>query len=84
MPTVLSDAELAAALSARDLTDPAHGPHALQLLVTAILDALHVITADQRMIRAHPLVPVGENYDQLGYAPDAVTRGRPVHPVRRP
>ncbi len=55
----------------RDLTDPAQGPHALQLLVTAILDALG---GDRRLVRADPVVSVEQNYDQLGYSPDAVTR----------
>jgi phenylalanyl-tRNA synthetase alpha chain len=67
----LTSTELAAALAVRDLTDPTQGPHALQLLVTAILDAL---AGDVRLVRAYPVVPVEENYDQLGYAPDAITR----------
>jgi phenylalanyl-tRNA synthetase alpha chain len=67
----LTGTELSAALSVRDLTDPSQGPHALQLLVTAILDALG---GDVRLVRAHPVVPVKENYDQLGYVPDTITR----------
>jgi phenylalanyl-tRNA synthetase alpha chain len=72
MPAVLTPAELAAALSLRDLTDPAQGPHALQLLIAEILAALP--GAHQRVVRAHPVVPVADNYDHLGYAAGAVTR----------
>jgi hypothetical protein len=34
-------ARLAAALALRDLSDPAAGPHAMQLVVTSLVDALH-------------------------------------------
>lgn len=62
--------ELVHALNVRDLTDPAQGPHALQLLIadlTAVLD-------DPREVRHHPLVPVEHNYEHLGYPRDAITR----------
>lgn len=68
--------ELHAALSLRDLTDPAQGPHALQLIV----DALHTRLAaawpytEIWTRRDHPVVPLADNYDNLGYAADAVTR----------
>ncbi|MDX3656178.1 hypothetical protein PV646_02560 [Streptomyces sp. ID05-26A] len=62
--------ELVRALNVRDLTDPAQGPHALQLLIadlTAVLD-------DPQEVRHHPLVPIEHNYEHLGYPRDAITR----------
>ncbi|GAA0246100.1 hypothetical protein [Cryptosporangium japonicum] len=68
----MNTSELVSALRLRDLTDPAGGRHALQLL----LDAL--VAADWgcpvRVLRPSPLVSVEDNYDRLGYPPDAVTR----------
>ncbi|WP_329789581.1 hypothetical protein V1227_35745 [Lentzea sp. DG1S-22] len=65
-----STEELVRALNVRDLTDPAQGPHAMQLLIAdlkAVLDA-------PREVRHHPLVPVEHNYEHLGYPADAITR----------
>lgn len=74
-PAPLTPDELARALAIRDHTDPAQGPHALQLLVADLIHALSDATgAEPRLVRADPVVPVAENYDQLGYPPDAVTR----------
>ncbi|HEX8865317.1 MAG TPA: hypothetical protein VF821_06620 [Lentzea sp.] len=62
--------ELVRALNVRDLSDPAQGPHAMQLLI-ADLEA----TLDNPLeVRHHPLVPVEHNYEHLGYPPDAITR----------
>ena len=72
---LLSARELLAALELRDLTDPAHGPHAMQLLLDDVLSALTGAwgcAVDLR--RLHPLVAVEDNYDRLGYAPGDVTR----------
>ncbi|MBP2335246.1 phenylalanyl-tRNA synthetase alpha chain [Saccharothrix coeruleofusca] len=55
----------------RDLSDPAQGPHAMQLLLDEILTALPV---EPRVLRADPEVGVEDNYTNLGYPPDAVTR----------
>ncbi|MEU7893727.1 hypothetical protein AB0B45_12765 [Nonomuraea sp. NPDC049152] len=67
--------ELARALTVRDLSDPAQGPHAIQLVVDTLVRALGASWRnDVRMVRAHPLVPVEDNYERLGYPPDAVTR----------
>ncbi|MGI5128744.1 hypothetical protein ACQEVB_18190 [Pseudonocardia sp. CA-107938] len=72
---LLSPDALSAALAVRDLTDPAAGPHAVQLVVNDVVAAL---TARWRVPaiehRPHPVVDVADNYDRLGYAPDAVTR----------
>jgi phenylalanyl-tRNA synthetase alpha chain len=65
---------LVAALSTRDLTDPAQGPHALQILVEEAVRALALDGVQIRPERSRPVVPVRDNYDLLGYAPDAVAR----------
>ncbi|SDG33742.1 phenylalanyl-tRNA synthetase alpha chain [Lentzea fradiae] len=62
--------ELVHALNVRDLTDPAQGPHALQLLIADLKAAL----PDPQEVRHHPLVPVEHNYERLGYPADAITR----------
>ncbi len=62
--------ELVRALNVRDLTDPAQGPHAMQLLIADLKAAL----PDTREVRHHPLVPVEHNYEHLGYPEDAITR----------
>ncbi|WP_394616251.1 hypothetical protein JNUCC0626_42330 [Lentzea sp. JNUCC 0626] len=62
--------ELLHALNVRDLTDPAQGPHALQLLI----DDLTGVLRNPQIVRHHPVVPVEHNYELLGYPADAVTR----------
>ncbi|MDT7788662.1 MAG: phenylalanyl-tRNA synthetase alpha chain [Pseudonocardiales bacterium] len=62
--------ELVRALSVRDLSDPAQGPHAMQLLIADLKAALD----EPEEVRHHPLVPVEHNYERLGYPADAVTR----------
>lgn len=74
-PQPLSHAALVDALSLRDLTDPAQGPHALQLLVADAAAALAERTgAGVRLLRSRPVVAVEDNYDRLGYRPGAVSR----------
>jgi len=71
--TALSTTELSRALALRDLTDPAHGAHAMQLVLDELAAALaHV--APVRVHRASPIVSIADNYDHLGYAPDAIAR----------
>lgn len=66
---------LISAISTRDLTDPSQGPHAVQLLVDAAVDALtEAWRCESRVIRTRPVVPVADNYDHLGYQPDDITR----------
>jgi phenylalanyl-tRNA synthetase alpha chain len=75
MTTLLTPGEIASALQIRDLSDPADGPHAMQLLLDAAVDALSRrwrCAVDVRRTRA--LVTVEDNYDRLGYAPVAITR----------
>jgi phenylalanyl-tRNA synthetase alpha chain len=74
-PARLDPSRLHAALSVRDLTDPAGGPHALQTLLGAAVDALAARWGGPvRLSRPSPLVAVEDNYDRLGYPPAAVTR----------
>lgn len=73
--TPLSLPALISALSIRDLTDPDQGPHGLQSLVDAAVDALaHHWGCPARVIRTPPVVPVEDNYDRLGYSADAAAR----------
>ncbi|NQX12237.1 hypothetical protein HQQ80_11420 [Microbacteriaceae bacterium VKM Ac-2855] len=76
MPT-LTPAELSAALTLRDLSDPAHGPHAMQLVVDEITAALAALwPRPVEIVRDGPLVAVADNYDALGFDAAAVTRDR--------
>lgn len=76
MTTQLLDPASYARLAAlRDLTDAALGPHAMQLLVQHALDALRAQWNCPVVVhRAPPLVPVTDNYDDLGYPPDGASR----------
>lgn len=67
----LSLRELVRALSLRDLTDPAGGPHAMQRIVEAILSALGLPI---HVERASPIVSIADNYDRLSYPPDGAAR----------
>jgi phenylalanyl-tRNA synthetase alpha chain len=69
----LTSAALGADLAIRDLTDPASGPHAIQLLVDDILAA----TSSGQPVLIHRgtrIVEVADNYDRLGYSPSAAAR----------
>lgn len=59
--------------SIRDLTDPAAGPHAVQLIVEALTAGWDVPVV---LHRGDPVVSVRDHYDLLRYPPDAVTRDR--------
>ncbi|HEY9294308.1 MAG TPA: hypothetical protein VIP98_23750 [Microlunatus sp.] len=71
----LSIKELDRALALPDLSDPAIGPHAINLIageVTSSLTRHWQIPTDA--VRVPPLVSVADNYDRLGYAGADVTR----------
>jgi phenylalanyl-tRNA synthetase alpha chain len=69
--------QLRTALAIRDLTDPAHGPHAIQLVLDAIVGALAARWGCAIVVRrALPIVSARDNYDRLYYPADAVTRDR--------
>jgi phenylalanyl-tRNA synthetase alpha chain len=67
----ISKAELIRALSLRDLTDSAAGPHAMQQLLAAVYAALPAPVHEHR---ASPIVSIADNYDHLGYPPDGAAR----------
>jgi phenylalanyl-tRNA synthetase alpha chain len=71
----LSAAQLRAALDVRDLSDPAAGPHAIQVLTDRAAAALvRAWSCEVRWCRGAKIVSVADNYDQLGYASGAITR----------
>jgi phenylalanyl-tRNA synthetase alpha chain len=78
--TYLTPHALAADLAVRDLTDPAQGPHAMQLIVDAVLAAVSrhrtdVNPAAELIVdRGERIVDVADNYDRLGYTADATAR----------
>jgi phenylalanyl-tRNA synthetase alpha chain len=75
MSATITQSQLEAALALRDLSDPAAGDHAMQLILAAITDALaERWGCPVRIHRACPVVTVAENYEQLGYAADAPAR----------
>jgi phenylalanyl-tRNA synthetase alpha chain len=75
MSSILTPEEVRRALSIRDLTRPDHGPHAMQLLVDAAASALSTTwNVAARVQRSSPIVSVSDNYDRLGYSPEAAAR----------
>ncbi|QQE91171.1 hypothetical protein [Azotobacter chroococcum] len=75
MTTYLDQAALQRALHLRDLSDPAQGEHAMQQLVADIHILLGKRWSCPRLLqRRVPLVFVSDNYDNLGYLPEAAAR----------
>lgn len=73
--SILSAEVLRRTLSVRDLTDPTSGPHALQQLVEAALEALRQAWGCAvRVHRQSPIVSIADNYDRLHYPPDGAAR----------
>jgi phenylalanyl-tRNA synthetase alpha chain len=73
-PSIDAD-RLCSALTLRDLTDPAQGPHAMQHLLDQMVGALvGAWGCEVRVRRALPVVSARDNYDRLYYPPDAVAR----------
>lgn len=73
--SVLDAESLRRALCVRDLTDPAQGPHALQLLLDDALAALSAHwSCEVRVVRSSPVVSVADNYDRLHYPPGGAAR----------
>jgi phenylalanyl-tRNA synthetase alpha chain len=66
--------ELRRDLAIHDLTDPADGLHAIQLIVDQAVAALGAWRCEVRRIRANPVVSVADNYDRLGIGSEAVSR----------
>nr|WP_042177960.1 hypothetical protein [Kibdelosporangium sp. MJ126-NF4]CEL12879.1 Phenylalanyl-tRNA synthetase alpha chain [Kibdelosporangium sp. MJ126-NF4]CTQ98564.1 Phenylalanyl-tRNA synthetase alpha chain (EC 6.1.1.20) [Kibdelosporangium sp. MJ126-NF4] len=75
MPTQLTTGQLTRDLTVRDLTDPAAGPHAIQLVVHRMVGALaNLWGCEVRWWRGDRIVTIDDNYDNLGYASEDVTR----------
>jgi phenylalanyl-tRNA synthetase alpha chain len=75
VPPYLSPDQLARDLALRDLTDPGSGPHSIQLLVDIAAAALtDAWNCAQRRAAGPRIVPVADNYDNLGFTPDAASR----------
>jgi phenylalanyl-tRNA synthetase alpha chain len=73
-PITTGDA-LRRALAVRDLTNPALGPHAMQLLVDTVVAALaSTWSCRVTLHRASPIVSVDDNYDALGFPEDGASR----------
>lgn len=72
---ILSREALARALALRDLTDPSRGPHALQLLIAEMHQALARRWGCRRQLhRGAAVVSCADNYDRLGYPPGGAAR----------
>lgn len=75
MPSHLTEEQLARDLALRGLTDPAEGAHAIQLLIEAAASALTTAWGcRRRLCRGPRIVPIADNYDELGFTADAVSR----------
>ena len=75
MHPVITQQQLDRALALRDLSDPAAGPHAMQLVAAAIGDALERAWGAPVLVhRASPVVTIADNYEMLGYPADAPAR----------
>lgn len=73
--SILSAEALSRALSIRDLTDPAQGPHALQTLLRDVVEALSSAWGAEVIVhRADPVVTVADNYDHLHYPDGGAAR----------
>lgn len=73
--TYLTASDLHRALTLRDLSDPAQGPHAMQVLLGQVVTALTTAWAcTTTTVRNPPLVAVRDNYDRLGFDAADVTR----------
>src|SRR5262245_35775293 len=72
---MLSPEQLARDLAVRDLTDPAQGPHAIQILIDSAASALAARWGcEVRRCQGDRAVPIEDNYDNLRYDPADVTR----------
>jgi phenylalanyl-tRNA synthetase alpha chain len=71
----LTPAQLQLDLGIRDLSEPAEGPHAIQLVTDVVVETLsRAWGREVRWCRGPRIVPVADNYDRLGYPPGAITR----------
>ncbi len=75
MQSVITKEQLDRALALRDLSDPAAGAHALQLVADAIRAGLErAWGCPVHVHRSNAIVTISENYEVLGYPADAPAR----------
>jgi phenylalanyl-tRNA synthetase alpha chain len=75
MPTRLTADQLSHDLAVRDLTDPAEGHHAIQLLIDRATRALADLWGcEVRWRRGERVVTIADNYDNLGFDHSDITR----------
>jgi phenylalanyl-tRNA synthetase alpha chain len=75
VPIYLTPEQLIRDLALRDLTDPASGPHAIQLLIDLASNGLATAWSCQQRRAVGPrVVSIPDNYDNLGFSADAATR----------
>jgi phenylalanyl-tRNA synthetase alpha chain len=75
MPTRLTADQLLRDLAIRDLTDPGAGPHAIQLVIHRAVAALAQLwDCEVHWWRGERIVTIQDNYDNLGFHRDDVTR----------
>jgi phenylalanyl-tRNA synthetase alpha chain len=73
--TCLNPVQLRRDLGMRDLSEPAEGPHAIQILIDRAAEKLsRAWNCEVRWCRGPRVVPVADNYDRLGYVAEAITR----------
>src|SRR5512138_2148953 len=73
--SILDPGALERALAIRDLTDPAQGPCAIQILVDDVVHSLSSLWSCATWLhRSSPIVEMADNYDVLRYPPDTITR----------
>ena len=71
----LDPVQLQRDLRLRDLSDPAEGSHAIQILTDRAVQGLsRAWDCEIRWCRGPRVVPVADNYDRLGYPAEAITR----------
>ncbi len=71
----LDPVQLQRDLGMRDLSEPADGPHAIQILIGQAVEGLsRAWNCEVRWCRGPRIVPVADNYDRLGYPAEAITR----------
>jgi phenylalanyl-tRNA synthetase alpha chain len=71
----LDPVQLQRDLGLRDLSEPAEGPHAIQILTGQAVEGLaRAWGCEVRWCRGPRIVPVADNYDRLGYPAEAITR----------
>jgi phenylalanyl-tRNA synthetase alpha chain len=71
----LTPEQLARALAVRDLSDPANGPHALQIVVERLIQTLTDAWGCPAILhRADPLISLQQNYERLRVPADSAAR----------